>query len=34
MLAKLASGPTKNLDENRMCNQWDNWRVYGPELLL
>ena len=25
---------TKNLYENRMCNQWDNWRAYGPELLL
>ena len=24
----------KNLYENRMCNQWDNWRAYGPELLL
>ena len=24
----------KNLHENRMCNQWDNWRAYGPELLL
>ena len=20
--------------KNRMCNQWDNWRAYGPELLL
>ena len=24
----------KNLYENRMCNQWDNWRAYGPELVL
>ena len=24
----------KNLYENRMCNQWDNWRAHGPELLL
>ena len=21
-------------EKNRMCNQWDNWRAYGPELLL
>ena len=20
--------------KNRICNQWDNWRAYGPELLL
>ena len=19
--------------KNRMCNQWDNWRAHGPELL-
>ena len=25
---------SKNLYENRICNQWDNWRAYGPELLL
>ena len=24
----------KNLYENRMCNQLDNWRTYGPEVLL
>ena len=28
------SSMVKNLHENRMCNQWDNWRAYGPELLL
>ena len=27
-------GESKNLYENRMCNQWDNWRASGPELLL
>ena len=25
---------TKNLYENRMFNQLDNWRANGPELLL
>ena len=20
--------------KNRMCNQWNNWRAHGPELLL
>ena len=25
---------TKNLYENRTCNQWDKWRAYGHELLL
>ena len=20
--------------KNRICNRWDNWRAYGPELLL
>ena len=24
----------KNLHENRMCNQWDNWGASGPEPLL
>ena len=31
---EMGVGFTKNLYENRMCNQWDNWRAYGPELLL
>ena len=30
----LGVARTKNLYENRKCNQWDNWRAYGPELLL
>ena len=30
----ISMAETKNLYENRMCNQWDNWRAYGPELLL
>ena len=34
-LSKVKREITKNLYENRMCsNQWDNWRAYGPELLL
>ena len=20
--------------KNRICNQWDNWRAYGPEQML
>ena len=31
---KIQLANYKILYENRMCNQWDNWRAYGPELLL
>ena len=34
LLQSVSMERRKNLYENRMCNQWDNWRAYGPELLL